>query len=75
MSLHLYSHPIESGGKLHDELRLLCAYENGSVTLRKYERADKSTSVEGVGWGVLWTSKLHAETSTRTLVNFCPQFD
>ncbi|KAG6901586.1 hypothetical protein C0995_010257 [Termitomyces sp. Mi166 len=44
------------------ELRLLCAYESGSVTLRRYARADKATSVEGAGWEVIWDVKVHAET-------------
>ncbi|KAF5359701.1 hypothetical protein D9756_003344 [Leucocoprinus leucothites] len=62
MSLHLFSSPKRSGGVHHNELHLLCAYENGSVTLRKYVSTDQSTSVEGLGWEVLWTIKLHAET-------------
>lgn len=64
MGLHLFSSPVESNGIYYNELRILCAYENGSVTLRKYAHTDKPISIEGAGWEVLWTSKLHAETSS-----------
>ncbi|KAJ3566141.1 hypothetical protein NP233_g7182 [Leucocoprinus birnbaumii] len=60
MGLHLFSSPMESD-EIH-RLHLLCAYENGSVTLRRFSSTDQHTSVEGVGWEVLWTAKLHAET-------------
>jgi len=40
---------------------LLCAYEDGSVALRRYARTDKQISVEGIGWEVVWSVKLHAE--------------
>ncbi|KZT02625.1 WD-40 repeat-containing protein [Laetiporus sulphureus 93-53] len=61
MSLHLYEveHPHVSGRK---QLRLLCAYENGSVTMWGYTRLDKETSVEGIGWDSLWNVKLHVES-------------
>jgi hypothetical protein len=61
MGLHLFTFHSDHNGT--QELRILCAYENGGVTLRKYARINQSTSVEGEGWEVLWTSKLHAETS------------
>ncbi|KAK0208026.1 WD-40 repeat-containing protein [Desarmillaria ectypa] len=53
MSLHLFEH----GGAL----RILIAYESGSVTLREFVKSDRTTSVEGLGWKVLWKVKLHAE--------------
>ncbi|EKM78695.1 hypothetical protein AGABI1DRAFT_100733 [Agaricus bisporus var. burnettii JB137-S8] len=60
MGLHLFTSNSSHNGI--NELRILCAYENGSVTLRKYARINQPTSIEGEGWEVLWTSKLHAET-------------
>lgn len=67
MSLHLFTVPREqsqpsSSSECTDELRLLCAYENGGVTLRRYARPDKRKSVEGVGWEVVWAVKLHVES-------------
>ncbi|CAL1716304.1 unnamed protein product [Somion occarium] len=61
MSLHLFTfaHPHHSD---RTQLRLLCAYENGGVTLRAFTRTDKETSVEGIGWDVIWSSKLHVES-------------
>ncbi|KAF9474246.1 WD-40 repeat-containing protein [Pholiota conissans] len=56
-SLHLYQH-----NPAPDGLRLLTAYENGSVVLRAYNRMDKPVSIEGEGWVILWTSKLHVES-------------
>jgi hypothetical protein len=69
MSLHLFTVPREqsqpsSSSLLTDELRLLCAYENGGVTLRRYTRPDKQKSVEGAGWEIVWSVKLHVESST-----------
>jgi hypothetical protein len=67
MSLHLFRVPREqqpsgSSSKLGDELRTLCGYESGEVTLRRYARTDKYTSVEGAGWEVIWNVKLHVES-------------
>jgi hypothetical protein len=68
MSLHLYTAPRcdtpepSSSKDPIDELRLLCAYENGGVTLRRYARTDKRISVEGQGWEVIWDVKLHVES-------------
>ncbi len=68
MSMHLFfaevafSEATSSTAKI-DELRLLCAYENGSVTLRRYTGSTSSYSIEGRGWEAIWTAKLHAETS------------
>ncbi|KAG5724377.1 ASTRA-associated protein 1 [Termitomyces sp. T112] len=64
MSLHIFKAPQDepSSSTSNGELRLLCAYESGSVTLRRYARADKATSLEGAGWEVIWDVKVHAET-------------
>ncbi|KAI0710149.1 WD-40 repeat-containing protein [Earliella scabrosa] len=61
MSLHLSTvpHPHAAG---RTRPRLLCAYENGSVTMREYTREEKEASVEGIGWDVLWTVRLHVES-------------
>jgi ASTRA-associated protein 1 len=64
MSLHLFMVPSvdsPSTSERNDELRLLCGYENGGVTLWRFTKRDKRTSVEGVGWEVIWTVKQHAE--------------
>jgi hypothetical protein len=66
MSLHLFDSPTFSeatSSKRSTELRLLCAYENGSVELRRFSRKDKQTSVEGQGWDSIWSIKLHVEAS------------
>jgi len=57
MVLHLYLSPIQS---CHDDLCLICAYENGSVTVRRYLSA--GTSSGAMGWVILWTAKPHAQT-------------
>ncbi|CAK5268547.1 unnamed protein product [Mycena citricolor] len=52
MSMHLY----------RDETRKLCfvcAYEDGSVVLRRFVGTEPS--IEGRGWDVVWHQKLHAE--------------
>ncbi|KAH9949985.1 WD-40 repeat-containing protein [Amylocystis lapponica] len=61
MTMHLSerAHPHVSGAT---QLRLLCAYENGSVTMWKYARDDRDTSVEGIGWEAAWTVRLHVES-------------
>jgi hypothetical protein len=69
MSMHLFF--IATGSKASssslqshtDELRLLCAYENGAVTLWRYTLPETKMSIEGVGWEAVWTVKLHADTS------------
>ena len=70
MSMHLSTvpHPHAAG---RTRPRLLCAYENGSVTMREYTREDNEASVEGIGWDVLWTVRLHVESgasSNRTSI-------
>ncbi|KAF8807002.1 WD-40 repeat-containing protein [Phlegmacium glaucopus] len=65
MSLHLYhqSQTQPSISAVQDRrLCLLCAYEDGSVVLREYTQNDKETSVEGLGWNIVWKSKLHVES-------------
>lgn len=66
MSLHIFTVPRSQTvpEATSEELRLLCAYENGTVTLRKYTRTDEQKSIEGVGWENIWTSKVHVEAST-----------
>lgn len=54
MALHLFR---RAGGAL----RLLTAYEDGSVALREYTRGDVP-SVEGAGWAALWSVRLHGES-------------
>ncbi|KAG5638111.1 hypothetical protein H0H81_001789 [Sphagnurus paluster] len=60
MALHLYS--VDCEGSSSPELRLLCGYESGGATLRRFARMDKVTSVEGAGWEVIWDAKLHVES-------------
>ncbi|KAI0768148.1 WD-40 repeat-containing protein [Trametes elegans] len=61
MSMHLFSvpHPHAAG---RARLRLLCGYENGTVTMRGYTREDKEVSIEGIGWESLWSVRLHVES-------------
>ncbi|KAF8834310.1 WD40 repeat-like protein [Paxillus ammoniavirescens] len=64
MSMHLYYAPLSSPStsKAQRELRLLCAYEDGGVVLRKRTTSEGTQTVEGRGWEVLWKSKLHVES-------------
>lgn len=64
MSMHLfYGSPSDESSRR--QLRLLCGYENGSVTLRGYRHDDRQRpSVEGIGWDTLWSVKLHVESGT-----------
>lgn len=65
MGIHLYeqaSSKPQASSEAKD-LRLLAAYENGGVVLRRYNRSERETSVEGLGWDVIWKAKLHAESS------------
>ena len=70
MSMHLYLSSTESNGTTlpTTNLRLLCAYENGSVILWKYTRKEKVKSVQGAGWEMIWNVKLHAESGARSLL-------
>ena len=69
MSMHLFFGTSESATSTsaqqndRNELRLLCAYENGGVTLWRYANSGKQVSVEGLGWEAVWAVKLHADTS------------
>ena len=79
MALHLYlaSAPIDTPNpfeNLDDDtpttsLRLLCAYENGSVALRKYTKSGEAQSIEGRGWDTIWEHKRHVETGQSTLLD------
>ncbi|KAF7312232.1 WD40 repeat-containing protein [Mycena indigotica] len=70
MSLHLFRAPppIEGSSEDQGELRLVTAYEDGSVTLRRFvgngthTGPDIETSIEGRGWEVIWRHKLHVES-------------
>jgi hypothetical protein len=67
MSLHLFraTPPLEGSSSQAGELRLVCAYEDGSVVLRRFvgSTAHPETSIEGRGWEVIWKCKLHVEAS------------
>lgn len=72
MSIHLYRSPITttepSSSSTLGNLRVLAAYENGSVVLREYTRTSQEASVEGQGWDVIWKAKLHVETGTSLII-------
>ncbi|KAJ7494649.1 WD-40 repeat-containing protein [Mycena galericulata] len=69
MSLHLFraQPPLEGPSARAGDLRLICAYEDGSVALRRFigsgthSGAEPETSVEGRGWEIIWQSRLHGE--------------
>ncbi|KAJ7158839.1 WD40-repeat-containing domain protein [Mycena filopes] len=65
MALHLFraAPPSEGPSARAGELRLLAAYEDGSVTLRRFVGSAESpeTSIEGRGWEIVWKCKLHVE--------------
>ncbi|KAJ7104239.1 hypothetical protein B0H15DRAFT_809146 [Mycena belliarum] len=61
MALHLFRASASSAPSDAGELRLLCAYEDGSVALRRYGGNEGESSVEGRGWDVVWRCKLHGE--------------
>jgi hypothetical protein len=66
MSLHLFRAPLPSEGPSAraGELRLICAYEDGSVALRRFVGGAKpATSIESRGWEVVWQCRLHGEAS------------
>ncbi|KAJ7227068.1 WD40-repeat-containing domain protein [Mycena pura] len=72
MALHLFRvlPSTDSASACEGELRLICAYEDGSVALRRFVGSGTHTdtepelSVEGRGWEVVWQSKLHVEASS-----------
>lgn len=65
MSMHLFypsadlSLPSTSNAS---QIHLICAYEDGGVTLRRYTQTDRLKSVQGAGWEVIWSVKLHTDT-------------
>lgn len=61
MSMHLF-YGDRSSERDQSQLRLLCAYENGSVTLCGYQHDEHRPSIEGLGWDTLWSVKLHVES-------------
>ncbi|KAG2741017.1 WD40 repeat-like protein [Suillus brevipes Sb2] len=64
MSMHLFysASSAPSSSTSARELRLLCAYEDGSVVLRQRNAPENKQTVEGRGWEVVWKSKLHVES-------------
>jgi len=64
MSMHLFyaASSVPSSSISARELRLLCAYEDGGVVLRKRAAPEGKQTVEGRGWEVLWKSKIHVES-------------
>ncbi|KAK0440426.1 uncharacterized protein EV420DRAFT_1485989 [Desarmillaria tabescens] len=38
-------------------------HESGNVTLREFVKSDRTMSIEGMGWKVLWKVELHAKAS------------
>ncbi|KAJ3991237.1 WD40-repeat-containing domain protein [Lentinula boryana] len=72
MSLHLFE--TASSSKSTPELRILISYENGNVALRRYANPEKSMSVEGKGWEVIWETALHREAIMAMQVSSNNQF-
>ena len=62
MAQHLYYYPIPEMPK--PQLRLLCAYEAGHVTLFARTDAFLDRSIEGKTWDALWSVKAHVESGT-----------
>ena len=66
MSMHLFAVSSASASlqpsSSNSQIQLLSGYENGAITLRRYTRTDKQTSVEGIGWEAIWSAKLHVES-------------
>ncbi|KAF9223833.1 WD40 repeat-like protein [Gyrodon lividus] len=64
MSMHLYYVPLSSPctSKAPQELRLVCAYEDGGVVLRRRITNEGAQTIRGGGWEVVWKSKLHVES-------------
>ena len=71
MSLHLFTTP-ETGSS--DVLQLLCAFENGSVALFRFNNSGQQTSIEGLGWETIWSVKLHVESGTAFYSEFIRLF-
>jgi hypothetical protein len=62
MSLHLFASPTSNSSSLH--LHVLVSHENGCVALRRNTcpQSRPSSSVDGIGWHTVWTTKLHVES-------------
>jgi len=62
MAHHLYHQDVAIKGKTCKQLRIVTAYEDGSVSL--FSRTDTyfSRSAEGQGWTKLWNVKVHVES-------------
>ncbi|KZT39145.1 WD40 repeat-like protein [Sistotremastrum suecicum HHB10207 ss-3] len=60
--------PVDGRGDTKTEsssrrrLKLLAAYENGSVTLWGFSEGLGDMSVESKGWNEIWSSRIHVET-------------
>jgi hypothetical protein len=72
MSMHLFysASSAPSSSTSAKELRLLCAYEDGSVVLRQRNVPENKQTVEGRGWEVVWKFKLHVESGSLKYVTF-----
>ena len=70
MAVHLFRRPHPHVSS-QSQLRLLCAYENGSVAMWAFVDHTVPTSIEGRGWEMLWRVKLHVETSEYGFRIFC----
>ena len=62
MAHHLYHYSAAS--LKEPQLRLLAAFEDGHVTLFIRTDTFRSRSVEGVGWDMLWSVKVHVESGS-----------
>lgn len=60
MSLHLFEKQISESAT--SQLRILAAYESGTVTLFHYKSTERNTSIEGIGWECIWSTKQHVES-------------
>ncbi|KAF8968172.1 WD-40 repeat-containing protein [Flammula alnicola] len=77
MSVHLYHQKADatsSSASARGSLRILAAYENGSVVLREYTRSAKEVSIEGEGWEIIWKSKLHVDSIMAMRVSRANEF-
>ena len=66
MAVHLFYAPqsFPSTSTAPRELRLLCAYEDGGVTLHRCLALPGVQTVQGKGWEMIWRSKLHIESGS-----------
>lgn len=80
MAMHLFTASLPSpqpsnSSRRNPGLRILCAYEDGSVKLWSFTRTDKQTSVEGIGWEALWSVKLHVESGALSSYSLSIDFE